>query len=328
VSVKGKREKRDGFPTYEAALAWELEAKAAMLLGKPIPEPTDTKKTAKVYTISDFVDHVYQLHWVGLKAGDGALMLANLFRDWVGPKAAVADAITAEKIAEYVKWRRTEKRNSGATLNRHLSAISTMAKIARAEKKIPERLEMPWQKEHKGRLRFYTEEEVALIDKFLRAECYEHIADLFLFLGETGFRVEEALTLEWRDVRGQKIDLDPSHVKTNMPRTIGQTPLVQEILERLAGVPGGPFRGISKRTLRTVWEKLRGHYDWMGEDTVIHTYRHTCASRMAERDVHPRAMQEWLGHTNPATTNRYTHLRPNYMMDVAAKLGRKLEGVS
>jgi integrase len=53
----------------------------------------------------------------------------------------------------------------------------------------------------------------------------------------------------------------------------------------------------------------------------IHDLRHTCATTLIDRGVHPKAIQHHLGHANiDITMDRYGHPLPDQFNDVAAQL--------
>jgi len=57
------------------------------------------------------------------------------------------------------------------------------------------------------------------------------------------------------------------------------------------------------------------------DDTTFHNWRHTCASILLEMGVHPKVVQEILGHPRIATTlDTYSHLVPGMLEAAAAKL--------
>jgi len=58
----------------------------------------------------------------------------------------------------------------------------------------------------------------------------------------------------------------------------------------------------------------------------FHDLRHTMATILLEADVHPKKVQEWLGHSSIAITiDTYSHVLPSMHQDVARKLGEILE---
>jgi integrase len=322
---------RPTFKTEVEALAWEYEARAAHALGKPIPEPgAGQVKKAKVQTLGELIDHCWAIHWASKKSGGHLHKIAKLFVDWAGPKANARDVLTDEKVHEYVTYRQTEKRNSSATINRHLSAVSVLVKYAFKLKLIPERLDMPWQDEGAGRLRYFEDHEADAIDAVLRQWGFHEVANLFVFLVDTGLRLGEALSLDWRDIRGRAITVVASKAKNHTDRTVYATARVEAFLEsaRRRTNYAGPFSEMSRRHLRSVWSRLRAHFDWMDKDTVVHTYRHTCASRLVQRGVDLLRVKEWMGHKSLTTTLRYAHLAPKHMEELAGTLEREPKTVT
>lgn len=324
--------------TREDGEAWELESRARLKKGRPVIPADETatgSRAGKVTDLGALVEHCTKIRWASQKAGFTAIKNAELFRDWAGPKLSLPEAFTAAKIDEYVLWRKTEKKNSGDTLNRHISAISVLRATAR---KFDDRItlfELPWQPSNPGRLRFYTEEEETEMFGTLLTWGMSEYVDLFTFLTDTGARLEEAETyavrkggkfpkLLWGDIRGTAITFEDT--KTGLPRTVYATPRVMAALARMKArpdTPHGPFEWVRRRRLRDVWDDLRGQIAWMGRDTVVHTFRHTCASRLVQRGVDLYRVMRWMGHKDINTTMRYAKLRPMDMEALADVLASR-----
>ena len=327
---------RETFETEAEAQAYELEARAAHALGKPCPKPgAGQVKNAKITTITDLVGHCRKVHWKSKKSGEHLVKNAVLFAEWVGPKVPVAEALTLEKVHEYVEYRTDIKNNSSATINRHLSAIGVLVRYAAELELIPKAIKMPWQEEGVGRLRFFSEEEEEAMLAVLTLWGYHDYRDLFIFLVDTGFRLGEAEKLLWTDIRGRSITVEGAISKNSSTRTVTATKRVMEALDRMReryqNLPG-PFAWLDRQRLRAVWDRLRSHFPWMGDDTVVHTFRHTCASRLVQRGVDLMRVKTWMGHKTMTTTLRYAHLAPKHLEELADVLERParsavLEGV-
>jgi integrase len=106
--------------------------------------------------------------------------------------------------------------------------------------------------------------------------------------------------------------------------------LVEELGAHIAGIPedgeelifasprGGPLR-LSNFRRRVWWPSLERA--GLPHALRIHDLRHTCATILISRGVHPKAIQHHLGHSNiDITMNRYGHLLPDQFNDLAAQL--------
>ena len=53
----------------------------------------------------------------------------------------------------------------------------------------------------------------------------------------------------------------------------------------------------------------------------LHTLRHTCASQLLAQGVHPKVVQEMLGHSTIAITmDLYSHVTPSLQAEAAGKM--------
>lgn len=312
--LAGKRV-REQFRTYQEAEAFELECRAAHALGKPLPDAKPIR--AKGADMQAVLDAACNSRWKGKKSEATLSLNARLFVQFVGPKCDPAKAF--EQIGAYVDSLGV----SGSTVNRRLAAISVLAKTAFKMQLIPAIPEIPWnRKAGRQRLRFYTEAEQAQLCAEARRLGYDAYALLFDFLADTGARLGEAEDLAWSDCqRGQIIFRDTKNGET---RAVQPTRRVATMLGALSQWDharlGGPFKFINRYELRTLWGKLREALPWMDKDCVVHTFRHTCASRLVQAGHNLYHVQKWMGHKTEAMTKRYAHLRPQEFGAMAASL--------
>lgn len=307
------------FVTKAEAEAWEAMSRLCHAQGKPIPAAVQgTTQTSHIRTVGDLFNHVERMHWRTKKSGKGLSDRAGLFVNWVGPGFEPQAALTPAKVDEYVIHLETERRLASATINRHLAGISVLLKYATRAKLIQETFELPWQREGKGRVRYFEDAEVSALLALLKTWGLMDYHDLFVFLVDTGARLGEAEGLQWSDIRGRSITFEDT--KNGLTRTVTGTPRVMEALERQRKHDFNnkcPFDWLDRTHLRTLWFRLRGEFEWMGDDTVVHTFRHTCASRLVQRGVDLYRVQRWMGHKSIATTMRYAHLAPKHLEELA-----------
>lgn len=92
-------------------------------------------------------------------------------------------------------------------------------------------------------------------------------------------------------------------------------------LEACRKTPGGPFSTITNWRAGHAWKKAKKHAGITERECVIHSLRHTCATRLLETVGDIKLVQEWLGHTSIITTARtYAHVQTHRMVDAAALL--------
>jgi integrase len=177
-----------------------------------------------------------------------------------------------------------------------------------------------------GRVRdFYSPEEVHAI---IRAADNEQDGIAILVAAFTGLRRGELLALRWRDVDfvGQVIRVEHSYdhevglvtPKSHKMRSVPMSPKVAQALARLelrghhrerddfvfVGQTGGALDGSA----------LRRRYDRAVKRAKVkrltfHELRHTFGTVAAKAALSGRELQEWLGHADLKTTQRYLHYR-------------------
>jgi integrase len=174
-------------------------------------------------------------------------------------------------------------------------------------------------KEPSGRVRYLTPDELTrLLDA-----CAPHLRPIVLIAAHTGMRVQEILTLTWRqiDIRKRMITLEKT--KNHERRII---PLNDQAIEVFRTVPrhmessyvfcgkeGQPYQRIVKG-FRQACKRASI------SDFRFHDLRHTFASHLVMRGVSLRTVQELLGHKTSQMTLRYTHLSTPHLQEAVSVL--------
>lgn len=204
---------------------------------------------------------------------------------------------------------------SDATINRIVSAVSTVLNHCAFDGLIPTPPRFRRRKEIEGRITYYTKDEVdqlyhASLDPFQR----DDLADIVLVAAYTGMRQGELLKLRARDI---DLGLNTIFVGGRPDNTTksGDWRSVP-IHNHIAGV-------IDKRLHRKEPHHPIFSHDWLNKDQllrnfikvnryigktddyVFHTLRHTFGTWCAEAGVPMRTIMDLMGHKRIETTLRY-----------------------
>lgn len=144
----------------------------------------------------------------------------------------------------------------------------------------------------------------------------------------TGCRYREILTLQWQDVKGNRLLLRDS--KTG-PRTVWLGSAAREVIDSLPRHPKIPWLFWNyqyrrpMRSIQHLWEAILDRAA-MGK-LRIHDLRHTFASHAAmSRETLPM-IGRLLGHANHQSTARYAHLDDGHLLDAAEQIGRAVQNM-
>ena len=180
----------------------------------------------------------------------------------------------------------------------------------------------------KGRARFLSDGEMRRLSARLSAHADSsprQVAVVRLLL-LTGCRKSEILTLRWSDYREGQLFLRDS--KTG-PRMVWLSQPARDVLDGLdrSGqwvFPAPRGRGSrNKGWLEGFWDEVRAEAGLRG--VRLHDLRHTHASVALRQGETVLTIARLLGHRNPETTLKYTHLADKTVMDAAERVGAALE---
>ena len=180
-----------------------------------------------------------------------------------------------------------------------------------------------------GRERFLSAAELRRLGEVLARHEADHpqLVAIMRLLLLTGCRKSEIVTLKWRYYREGKLFLPDSKVG---PRTVWLSSAAREVLDSLPRKTVWVFpspqtdRCLSVGTLDRAWRCMRAEADLC--DVRLHDCRHTYASMALAQGETVLTIGRLLGHRNPATTLKYTHMSDLTVHEAAEAVGAVLEG--
>ena len=180
-----------------------------------------------------------------------------------------------------------------------------------------------------GRERFLSTEEMCRLGEVLTRHEGDHpqaVAIIRLLL-LTGCRKGEIVTLKWRFYRDGKLFLPDGK---SGPRTVWLSSASRAILDSVPCEAAWVFPSprtdgcLAAETVARVWHRVRAEAGLC--DVRLHDLRHTYASMALAQGETVLTIGRLLGHRNPATTLKYTHLSDAMVREAADVVGTALEG--
>lgn len=142
----------------------------------------------------------------------------------------------------------------------------------------------------------------------------------------TGCRYREILTLQWQDVKGNRLLLRDS--KTG-PRTVWLGSAAREVIDNLPRHPKIPWLFWNyqyrrpMKSIQHLWETILDRAAF--GKLRIHDLRHTFASHAAMSKETLPMIGRLLGHANHQSTARYAHLDDEHLLDAVQQVGDVVE---
>ncbi len=290
-------------------------------------------------TVSD-LSAAYRRHLEALGRKRTTLAgVESVQRVWIdrvlGDRAA--DAVTVEDVEDLMRTMRAAGVGAKSVRN-YIGTLSAMYRYARHPRRRWVRenpcdaLELPASDTH-AEIRFLTVDEAeVLIDAAVAGEHQAVDRALYATAAMTGLRQGELIALRWQDVdwAAQRIRVWRNHVlgEFDTPksrrgsRSVPMTARVARELDALhratrwqeddalvfaEPATGEPLRrGALMRRYRRALKAAK-----LEPTHRFHDLRHTFGTAMAGAGVPMRTLQEWMGHREISTTQRYADYAPN-----------------
>jgi integrase len=236
--------------------------------------------------------------------------------------AVIADA--RDRFAK--KQNRAGKALSGSTVNRHITALSGVLRIAVREYGWITRnpvTNVTRMEDTKGRERFLSDDErIRILAECKAAWCKALLPVVELALA-TGARKGELMSLEWTSIDLKRRTVRFLDTKNGESRTV---PLAETAVAtikdwRADKLPVGRVFPLATGTIDLAWREARARARL--DDVRFHDLRHSAASYLAMSGASLMDIAAILGHKTLAMVKRYSHLSEQHTTAAIDRMAEK-----
>jgi integrase len=207
---------------------------------------------------------------------------------------------------------------SGSTINRYLTAVSTVLTYAANDPRkygAVTRPTMPWQTEGAMREETVSRDQEKALCSIMTTNGYPDRAFLVQVLAASGMRLGELLGLRPEQVENDRVRLKAAETKTKASRLIY---IGSEMARELRVL-------ITRGAMPTAFQ-LRSSFDKAVDtcgypsELCLHSLRHTRATRLLEAGVDGKIVMQMMGWKAYATLGRYSHVNDAMQREAAEKV--------
>lgn len=347
IRLKGCPPQSATFARKTDAKKWAQDTESAIRDGRYL-----RTVEAKKHTVGDMVDKYLAGHLEGRKAAEDTERHLLFWKSVIGAKLladltpAVIGGVRDDLLnTPYTTTRKsggkvveTERKRSGATVNRYMAALGHCLTAAVREwgwLEINPMRNVMKPKEGEGRVRFLSDEERERLLTACKESQNPYLYTVVVLALSTGMRQSEIMNLTWDDVDfiNQRVILNET--KNGERRAVHLAGKALELLQalrqrkvrRIDGnlvFPGVHALNRGPASLRTAWIHARQRADI--PDFRFHDLRHSAASYLAMNGASLMDIAAVLGHKTLSMVKRYSHLSETHVGGVVASMNQKIFG--
>ena len=334
VRLQGELPRTKTFKRLTDAKAWAAKIETDMGHGAYVPTTADRRRT-----LAQLIEK-YRDEYLPTRGMRDVTKHEALLQWWADNYGHLTlDKVRPEIIAEgRRKLTGRRKRDgellSGATVNRHLAALSAVCKWAWKELRwLPSNpvLDVSKAPEGTGIIRFLSDDERKALLAACKASPDPNIGTAVMLALATGARYSNIRMLTWDDVDLTRWTLRFRETKNGEPRyvpVVGQAQAVlQAQFDRDPTGEGWVFKGNRDDVpadLDKPWRKVRKAAGI--EDVRFHDLRHTAASYLTMNGATLAEVAEVLGHRTLVMAKRYSHQSGEHVRSTLERMADRFLG--
>jgi integrase len=301
--LTGKRTTKQ-FDTKELAIAYEEACESALRAGLPnLPHAGIVAEERSLQALTQrTLNTRYAVASEATKEAMGNVY--NVLMREFGDTTQAGDVLNKDKLTSWVAAMRDK---APATRNLYRVALKSLVTEA-AQHGICPAFHLEYEKVANARERYLTHDEEDKLMLYLR----DDIKPIVRFMLLTGMRISEALSVRPEDIQGNVISF------IGKGKKLRRIPLTEEAQNILRTTGGWNW------SKDVVQKQMKKGCERAGiEGVTPHILRHTTASRLAQAGLGMLQLQQFMGHSNLNTTQRYAHLAPNWGDSVISLLDKR-----
>lgn len=240
-------------------------------------------------------------------------------------KSKPADEFTPQRIMDYLQYCYVTLKLSENTLHSRTNALKYYyEKVLGREKffwEIP-RAKKPYQLPN-----VLAEQEIVRL--FNAITNLKHKAILFTAYS-AGMRVSEVVSLKIADIDSNRMQIKIEAAKGKKDRMVNLSPVLLDVLRQYikkanpqpteyifeSEIIGEPY---SSRSAQKVFQRAKEKAG-IGKNVTFHSLRHSFATHLLEKGIDIRYIKDILGHFSIKTTQRYTHVKKDQLINITSPL--------
>lgn len=332
VRLLGELPRTKTFKRLTDAKAWASKVESDMGHGAYVPTALERRRT-----LHELIEK-YQTEYLPTRGIRDTAKQEALLKWWDDHYGHLTlDKLKPEAIAEgRRKLAARRKRDgdplSGATINRHLAALSAVCKWAWKELRwLPSNpvLDVSKAPESTGIVRYLSDGERKALLQVCRKSSDPNIYAAVMLALATGARYSNIRNLTWADVDLKQWRLRFTETKNDQPRYVPVVGPAQPALQaQHAADPtqaGWVFKGNrddAPADLDKAWRKVRKAAGI--EDVRFHDLRHTTASYLTMNGASLAEVAEALGHRTLVMAKRYSHQSGEHVRSTFERMASRL----